>query len=74
MMLFPAVLMISNLNFPNSKVCLIGEWSIVFLLVDLAKTQYTRDDELTIICINQHKNNDNENFSMFSRYIISPRW
>ncbi len=24
MMLFPAVLM----NFPNSKVCLIGEWSI----------------------------------------------
>ena len=26
MMLFPAVLM----NFPNSKVCLIGEWSIDF--------------------------------------------
>ena len=25
MMLFPAVLM----NFPNSKVCLIGEWSII---------------------------------------------
>ena len=27
-MLFPAVLM----NFPNSKVCLIGEWSIQFSL------------------------------------------
>ena len=26
MMLFPAVL----INFPNSKVCLIGEWSIAF--------------------------------------------
>ena len=28
MMLFPAVLM----NFPNSEVCLIGEWSIAPLL------------------------------------------
>ena len=27
MMLFPAVL----INFPNSKVCLIGEWSIVHM-------------------------------------------
>ena len=29
MMLFPAVLM----NFPNSKVCLIGEWSIVARII-----------------------------------------
>ena len=30
-MLFPAVLM----NFPNSKVCLIGEWSIVIVILDI---------------------------------------
>ena len=30
-MLFPAVLM----NFPNSKVCLIGEWSIVTVILDI---------------------------------------
>ena len=33
MMLFPAVLM----NFPNSKVCLIGEWSIGQKIVVILK-------------------------------------
>ena len=40
MMLIPAVLM----NFPNSKVCLIGEWSIV----NLGRTAETNVDSCSL--------------------------
>ena len=51
MMLFPAVLM----NFPNSKVCLIGEWSIsiknkqLVLMVYLHCTAY-RSTSINFAC------------------------
>ncbi len=45
MMLFPAVLM----NFPNSEVCLIGEWSITQLKIGKARAPVSQAKKKTSI-------------------------
>jgi hypothetical protein len=51
-------------SFSHCVISRLGNYTNTLLLVGWAKKQYTRDDEPTIVSINQDKNIDNEVYIM----------